>query len=333
LSTIRDVAREAGVGLGTVSRVLNGGANVSDATRNRIEETMRRLDYRPNLVARALSRRQSDVLEVIVPLVTREFYVEVLRGIEEALAPTTYALVIHTVERAQDRKRIFGAERELTRRDGILIASLTPPESFVDQLIEDGTPAVLIDGEHPRLPSVGVDHDDALRQVVAHLTASGRSRIALIDRADDPFGPARASARQSGFRRALDAAGMPIDPELELIAGYSADGGRHAVEQLLDARPAIDAVIAGSDIQAIGAIDGIRARGLNVPDDIAAVGYNDIEVARYLDLATVQVPMRAMGRRATEILLAAIEGNAEPASHASFAAKLVVRGTAPAPKS
>ena len=325
VTTIRDVAREAGVGVGTVSRVLSGHPSVAPATRARVQSAMQELNYHPNAVARALSRRRTDTLEIIMPLFTREFYVEVLRGIEEALAATDYALVIRTVERPQDRTRAFG---QLARADGIVIVSLTPPSSFLKQLASAKTPAVLIDAVHPKLSSIDVDHEEAARCAVTHFIETGHRRIGLIDRANDPFGPASESGRQRGYRQALTEAGLPDDPELQLIAGYTVEGGRGGAKQLLERPDPPTAILAGTEVRAIGAIDAARARGLSVPGDLAVIGYNDIDIARHIDLASVRVPMRAMGKRATELLLETIEQPEAEPQLIRFPAELVIRGSA-----
>ena len=204
-ATIRDVAREAGVGIGTVSRVLSGRAPVAPATRARVEAAMRKLGYHPSRAAQALSRRRTNTIAVVVPLFTRYFYVEVLRGIEEALDETGYALVIHSVERAADRDRAFGDLVESQRADGALIVSLAPDSALIESLRALHLPAVLIDSSHPALPSVVVDHERAAAEATRHLLRLGHRRVALIDRKEDPFSPEAASARIPGYRRALAA--------------------------------------------------------------------------------------------------------------------------------
>jgi DNA-binding LacI/PurR family transcriptional regulator len=325
LTTIRDVAREAGVGVGTVSRVLSGHASVAPATRARVQTAMEQLNYHPSAVARALSRRRTDTLEIIMPLFTREFYVEVLRGIEEALASTDYALVIRTVERPQDRTRAFS---QIGRADGIVIVSLTPSASFVKQLENAKTPVVLIDAVHPKLPSIDVDHEQAAMSAVMHFIKTGHRRIGLIDRANDPFGPASESGRQRGYRRALAEAGLPLDRDLELVASYTAEGGRDGANRLFELPDPPTAILTGSDIQAIGVIDAARSRGLAIPGDLAVIGYNDIDISRHIDLASVRVPMRAMGKRATELLLSMIEHIPVDEPITRFPAELIIRNSA-----
>jgi DNA-binding LacI/PurR family transcriptional regulator len=200
MATIHDVAREAGVGLGTVSRVLSESPNVAPATRRRVEAAMTRLDYRPSPAARALRRKRTDTLEIVVPMFTRDFYVEVLRGIEAALLETDFSLVIRTVERAGDRDRVFARVGERGGADGLLIVSLAPTPELLQRLRVSQVCAVLIDGQVPELPSVAVDHEPISMQAMQHLLDLGRRHIALIDRRNDPFVPTAVSGRQTGSR-------------------------------------------------------------------------------------------------------------------------------------
>ena len=158
LATIRDVAREAGVGVGTVSRVLGGQPRVAPATREKVEAAIERLGYHPNAAAQALSRKRTDTLEVAVPLVSRDFYVEVLRGIEIALEGSGYSLLIRTIERAEDRARVFAALAAPGRADGAIIVSQAPTPALVRRLDAERMPAVLVDGLCSKLPSIAVDN-------------------------------------------------------------------------------------------------------------------------------------------------------------------------------
>lgn len=198
MPTIRDVAREAGVGVGTVSRVLGDHPRVAPATRARVEDAVRRLGYRPSPAARALARGQSHTLEVVMPLITRHGYVELLRGIEDGLAESDYALVIRTIERPAARERAFADLGHTSRADGIIFVNLVPPEAVIDRLRQARVPVVLVDRAHPDLPWVAVDHAAAAAAAVRGLIELGHRRIALVDH---PAGGADAgSAGRSGAR-------------------------------------------------------------------------------------------------------------------------------------
>ena len=326
MPTIRDVAREAGVGVGTVSRVLGDQARVAPATRARVEATITRLGFRPSPVARALSRHRTTTLEVIVPLITRDFYVEVLRGVEAALDATAYALLIRTIERPADRDRVFTALAARDRADGALIVSQSPTIDLLARLAAQRSPAVLVDAVDPRLPSVAVDHEGAAATAVRHLLGLGHRRIALVDHAATPFAQGSPAGRRRGYRAALAEAGVRPQPTDEVVTAFSPAGGEAALATLLGQPVPPTAVFVGSDVQAAGVLAGARRLGRRVPDDLAVVGYNDIELAGYLGLTTMRVPMREMGQRGVELLLAAIE--APPvAPQILLTADLVVRET------
>ena len=290
MATIRDVAREAGVGLGTVSRVISNSPGVAPETRTKIEETMRRLGYTPSSVARALSRRRTDTLAVILPVFSLDFYVEILRGIERAIESTDYSLIIQTVERRADRDRIFRSTGLQYRVDGVIVVSLTPPRAFLDVLADRGLPAVKIDGIHPRLPSVEIDREAALIAVVDHLYGLGHRRIAFVDRKDDPASKAMSGDRCGFFESAMAAKNLPVASEYTMLTDYSTEGGKIAVAHLLALPSPPTAIVAASDIQALGILEEAHDRGLRIPEDLAVTGQNDIGIASYVGLTTSSRP-------------------------------------------
>ncbi len=327
MPTIRDVAREAGVGVGTVSRVLGNQPRVAPATRARVEAAITRLGYRPSPVARALSRQRTYSLEVAVPLITSDFYVEVLRGIETALDETGYALLIRTIERAVDRDRVFAALASRERADGAIIVSQAPTTTLLARLAAEDAPAVLVDALHPDLPSIAIDHEAAAATAVRHLLEQGHRRIALVDHAETPFAQGSPRGRRRGYRAALVAAGVNPRPSDEIVTEFNAGGGDAALAALLAQPDPPTAVFAGSDVQAAGILAATRRLRLRVPEDLAIVGYNDIELARYLGLTTMRVPMREMGRRGVELLFAAIEAPDIVVPQTLLTAALVIRET------
>src|SRR5438067_6060085 len=144
MPTSMDVAREAGVGIGTVSRVINGNPLVSEATRQRVLAVIERLGYQPSPIARAFGRRRTDKLEVLVPMFAQSFVLEILQGVEDALADTDYALVVRTVEDADQRDRVFQECCVRGRTDGVLVVWMAPTERFVERLDAEQLPAVLL---------------------------------------------------------------------------------------------------------------------------------------------------------------------------------------------
>lgn len=331
MPTIRDVAREAGVGVGTVSRVLGGRPRVAPETRARVEAAVQRLGYRPSSAARALSRRRTHTLEVVVPLVTRHFYVEVLRGIEAALAETDYALVIRTIERTVAREHALTALGHGDRADGVIVVSLTPTTGLRERLAAARLPAVLVDAAHPDLPGVAVDHASAAAAANRYLIGLGHRRVALVDQPEEALAPAQSRDRERGYRIALAEAGVRPRPEYEVSSDSSPEGGMAAAEALLSLPEPPTAVFVGSDTQAVGVIEAARRLGRRVPRDLSVVGYGDIEMSRHVGLTSVRVPVRELGRRGVELLLVALEGPLDPPHQILLDAELIVRRSAAAP--
>jgi DNA-binding LacI/PurR family transcriptional regulator len=315
------------VGIGTASRSLSGNPHVADQTRAHVRAVADRLGFRPSRIARAFSRGRTQTLELLVPLVTQHFYVEVLRGIEEALASTEYSLLIRTIERRTDRERVMRGPELRGRVDGALLVSLNPTRGLISRVTRAGLPLVLVDAEHPHLTSVGVDHATAAANAIRHLIKLGHQRIALVDHAEDPFASTYPSARHRGYRVALAGAGLKPEPLYERVTDFSPQAGAEALGQLLALPNPPTAVFAGSDSQAMGILEGARQVGARVPDDLAVVGYNDIELAAYLGLTTVHIPMRTMGRTGVELLVEAIEHPEIPPERVLLPAELIVRRT------
>jgi DNA-binding LacI/PurR family transcriptional regulator len=329
--TIADVAREARVGIGTVSRVLNASPLVSPATRMRVQAAMERLRYQPSPIARAFGGRRTHTIDVLVPLFAQAFFLELFAGIEDAIADAKYRLRIRMMETRRDRDRQFAECCIRGQSDGALVVWVPPTDSLVDCLTENGVPLVLVNAAHPRLSTVAVDHDAAAARAVTYCAGLGHRRIGLIDRLQDPFADAGESVCRTGYLRGLAEASLSRLEAYERLASLDARGGGAAMETLLALEQPPTAVIVGSDAQAIGALSAARAQGWRVPHDVSVVAYNDNDVVRYLGLTTIQVPLRALGRLATEKLLAAVADPNLPPSTTYLPTELVVRKTCAPP--
>jgi len=328
--TIQDVAGRAGVGAGTVSRVLNANANVSERTRRRVEAANDELGYKPDVAARALRRGRTGTIGAVVPFFTKHFYVEVLRAVARATAATDLSLIVFDIERREERERALGQVTAHGFLDGLLTVSLVPNDAELRAIAASGLQLVLIDGSHPALSGVEVDHAHGAYLAVRHLVQLGHRRIALIGRPDDPFergfGP-----RLEGYRRALADANLDVDSSLLIAGEYSRESGRQAMEGLLTLAERPTAVFAASDLQAIGAMEAIREAGLRVPEDLAVVGYNDIELAEYLGLTTVRLPTATMGEIGVRLLCESLAGDQVTPRRVRLRGELVVRRTSGGP--
>jgi DNA-binding LacI/PurR family transcriptional regulator len=305
---------------------------VAPQTRARVLAAAERLGYRPNPVARAFARRRTHTIEVVVPLLSAYVYVEILRGIEQALSDSNYTLVIRTIEHAADRARTFEVCCDPDRADGVLIVGLRPPDAVVQRLGRSRLPVVLVESEHPDLPSVVLDYEAAAAAAVRHCVALGHQRIGLIDRDDDPLNPTPDSRRRDGYRSEMQAAGLDVPNGYECTTPMTPQAGAEAVVDLLALSDPPTAVIVASDVQAIGALEAARRRGVRVPEDLSVVGNHDIELAEYLGLTTVRAPIRELGRRGAELLLGALDGSTALEPRAiRLPMQLVVRTTCSPP--
>jgi DNA-binding LacI/PurR family transcriptional regulator len=325
--TISDVARAAGVGIGTVSRVINRSPLVSAATRARVLAAIERLGYQPSSIARAFGRRTTHKLELLVPLFAAPFFLDIMRGVEEGLADSDYTLLVRTIDGPADRERVFSACCKRGRADGVLVVWTPPTEAFVERLASEALPAVLLNAESPNLLAVAVDHTAAAHRAVTYCAGLGHRRIALIDRFADPFATSGEGVCQVGYRTALADGGLTQLPDYEHVVPLDPQAGSRAFATLQAQPQAPTAIVVGSDTQAIGVLDAARTAGLRVPRDVSIVGYNDNPIAAYLGLTTMRVPLRALGRLATEVLLAALSEPVAPPTTTYLPTELVVRRT------
>jgi LacI family transcriptional regulator len=308
--TIKDVARQAGVSQMTVSRVINGRANVSPEARRRVEHAISELGYVPSRLARGLSGRRTGTLALIVPDVANPFFTLIVRGAEDVARRAGYRVILC------DTRADLGVEREVIeemiahRVEGILIAPVNDhSRDHLRRLAKFAVPFVLIDRTVP-----GVDSDVVLgdsvggaEQLVEHLISLGHRRIGLLIESDEV---STARDRRRGYEAALAAAGIPLDPALVVSGTVDPRGGSEGMGRLLalDDRPT--AVFTVNNLVALGAIEAVRAAGLSVPDDVALVCFDDIEYASrlYPFLTVMEQPAETFGTLSTQLLLERIQG-------------------------
>jgi DNA-binding LacI/PurR family transcriptional regulator len=310
-ATIRDVARRAGVGLGTVSRVLNNSPFVSGATRERVLAVIDELHYVPNITARRLSLGKTLTIAVIVPFFTRPSFIERLRGIEHTLTESDYDLIIYNVETVKRRDECMRKIPHRDSADGVLILSLSPQDEDIPYLVRADVPIVLVDANHASLAALNrviVDDGDGGRKATQYLIDLGHRKIGFVsDYLKDPFNFTSSRDRYHGYRQALATSGIPFRPEYHAQGPHGRFEARMLATRLLkmDDRPT--AIFAASDTQAMGVVEAARDLDLNVPQELSIIGYDDIEVAEYLGLTTVRQMLYESGQRGVELLLDAIE--------------------------
>ncbi len=303
IATIRDVAQKAGVGIGTVSRVLNDRAAVSQETRQRVLAAIAELNYSPNLAARRLSRGKTMVLGALVPYFTNPSVVRRLQGVVSIVTSSQYDLVLFDVESVERRDSYV---RNVLRRqivDGLLMISLTPTDEDVADLQRAQMPTVLVDAYHPQLSRVVVDNVAGGYMATRHLIDLGHRRIAYIsDFLDDPFNsPVR--DRFTGYCQALAEAGIAFRPEYHLQGVHGRSAARQMTQHLLSLPEPPTAIFAYSDTQAIGVLEEAEAQGLAVPHHLSLVGFDNIEASEYLHITTISQSLYESGICGCELLL------------------------------
>jgi len=328
--TLEQVAARAGVGRGTVSRVINGSPHVTDRTREAVLRAIDELGYVPNRAARALVTQRTDTVALLISeseerIFGEPFFAGIVRGISTAITASSRQLVLAMAQSTDGHTRL---EHYLTGQhvDGVLLLSLHGDDPLPDHLLARGLPVVL--GGRPAGWSGGryvdVDNRAGARSATEHLLSRGRRRIATI------AGPRDMSAgleRLEGYRQALAAAGH--DPATAAVADgdFSEPSGVRAMRELLDKVPDLDAVFAASDPMAVGALTVLRERGRRVPGDVAVVGFDDSPVSQHTDppLTSVHQPAERMGQEMATLLLAQMEGRAGPDDSVILPTELVIR--------
>jgi LacI family transcriptional regulator len=328
-ATIYDVAERSGVSISTISRVLNAPDKVNTETRARVFRAIDDLDFVPKAEARARALQQNSRIGVVTPFFTAPSFVQRLRGIAGALSNANSELVIYTVDSS---KRLQGylASLPLTRNlDGLVIMSLPVGEPEARRLLEHEIPTVLIEYPHPELNSVEIDDVAGGRLAAQYLLKKGHRRIAFLGDTDLPeYAIHPVSRRLVGFRQALGEAGIVTPEPLVRLAPYTQEQTRQVANELLHLPEPPTAIFAATDFQALGVLKAARQLQVRVPEDLAVIGFDDLDWAEYADLTTVRQHLDESGRLAVEILLSHITDPSRPPQHVHIPLSIIERATA-----
>jgi DNA-binding LacI/PurR family transcriptional regulator len=328
--TLEEVAAVAGVGRGTASRVINGGAKVSERARRAVESAIAELGYVPNRAARTLVTQRTDAVALVIAeseerVFGEPFFAGVVRGIGSALGHARLQLVLLLADTAHRDRRL---DDYLTRQhvDGVLLLSLHDDDRLPERIRAHGLPVVLGGRVTEDQPGAYVDADNALgaRLAVDHLVHRGRRRIATI------AGPADmvvGRTRHQGYLAGLAGAGLDPDEGLVVRGDFSQDSGESGMRVLLSRRPALDAVFCANDLMAAGALRVLREAGLDVPREVSVVGFDDAPLAQstHPPLTTVHQSPELMGREMVALLLETMRHPDQPPAPRLLETRLVVR--------
>jgi LacI family transcriptional regulator len=310
--TIADVARHADVSIATVSRVLNGTVPVQPEKADRVRLAMDELQFVPRHAARVLASKRTNTIGLILPEISGAFFSPMLKGIEAGAHEAGYDLLIHSTQQQTSARRQLGEHNT----DGLLIFTNSLAERELERLHNFNFPMVLLHQTPPealKIPVITIENKDGAAILVDHLIERhGRRRIVFLQ---GPDGHEDSDWRERGYHESLEAHNIPFDPDFIAAGGFDDEEAFASMQQLLMDGLEFDAVFAGDDDAAIGAMRALKLAGRIVPQDVAVVGFDDVPFARYLSpaLTTVRAPIEEVGREAVRQLAKLMSGEpAEP---------------------
>jgi DNA-binding LacI/PurR family transcriptional regulator len=327
---LEDIARLAGVSRSTVSRVINDNPNVNQDTRRRVLEVIEQQQYRPHHIARALATRRTHVISLVIPesvtfTFSDPFITVVTDHVMKHARQSGYAVMLWLGDPDETGEQYF--ERILGNRlsDGVIVVSAVIDDPLIPRLQDARFPFIIIGPpSRPDVHYVDIDNLGGARTAVSYLIEQGRRRIGMIT---GPLNMLAARHRVDGYRAALEAAGLPFDDSLLLEGRYTEQAGYQCMRALLE--HGVDALFAGSDVIALGAIRAIHERGFSIPQDISLIGFDDISLAAMTTPALTTVRQRAdqLGVHATQALIDLVEGRLDKRLELVLPVQLVIRET------
>lgn len=333
--TMRDVADRAGVSTATVSRVLNGRADVAAGLRERVRDAMSELGYHPNGPARGLRTRTSSLLGLIIPDITNPFFTAIARGLEDVAQDAGYSLVIANADEDVDKERRYLEVAAAEQMAGVVLSAGSTRESRLDGLGglngldglgDRGMPVVVVDQRlrHEAVDSVRVNNRASAQAATAALLDLGCRRVGMV------AGPASTSTgadRLAGYRAAMRASGRSTGEVDGLVVReeYRIEGGYAGTLALAQRVPDLDGLLVANNVMTLGALDALEELGIEVPEQLAVVGFDDLPWASgaYRRISVVRQPAYEIGRTAGELLLQRIRGPRSDPRHLVLAAELV----------
>lgn len=302
-ASIKDVAREAGVSIATVSRVLNGIDVVNDETKKKVLDTIEKLDYRPNILARSLKTQKSSTIGIIIPDISNPIYPEIVRGAEDVASIYNYNIMLCNTDLDLEReKESFKVLRE-KMVDGVIYMSNALEGDIKDLIKTMDVPTVLVGTIESEkvIPSVGIDSYAASYEAVRYLIEKGNKNIAYIGYDEEKS--SEYSRIYKGYKKAIEET-LEFNKNLVYFGSLKAEDGYKGIGEILE-RGKVDAVFCANDEVAMGTINGLREKGIEVPRDVEVVGFDDIALASiyYPKLTTVSKPLYDMGSVGMRLLI------------------------------
>ena len=327
--TIYDVAKHAGVSITTVSRMMNDPNKVNPETRKRVLASIDALGFVPKAEARVRAMQRNGRIGVITPFFTAPSFVQRLRGIAGALSPLNFELIIYTVDSTDHLQRYLSTLPLTGNLDGLIILSLPVGDQDAQRLVNHGLPTMLVEYPHPRLNFVEIDDVQGGYMAATYLLKKGHRRIAFLGDTDLPeYAIHPVSLRLIGFRQALEETGIDLPDMFVRLAPYSQEQTRQVARELLSLPRPPTAIFAATDFQALGVLKVARQLNVDVPEQLAVIGFDDLDMAEYADLTTISQHLDESGRLAVEILIAQIESPSQLPRHVKIPLNIIERTTA-----
>ena len=331
--TSQDVAKRAGVSIATVSRVLNDSPHVRPAVKHKVLRAVKALNFQPNRTAQRLRARQSKVLGLVISDIQNHFFTSVVRGIEDVAYHNGYSLVLCNSDEDPAKEKLYIDVMRAESVAGVIIASASEAKPHIDDLLDAQIPVVALDRriKDRRVDSVLTTNAQGAYAAVTHLIGLGHRCIGFISL---PLTRTTGRERFEGYQRALRENGLPVARARVRISNAKQPGGHAAALDLLTSQPCLTALFAANNLTTLGALDAIRERGLEIPDDISIIGFDDMPWATLLrpPLTAIAQPTYELGQQAAELLLARLKDPGRPVSHVQLNTTLVVRGSTSAPR-
>jgi DNA-binding LacI/PurR family transcriptional regulator len=328
MTTLRDVAKLAGVSTSTVSRALSRPELVNRRTRARVEEASRALGYSPSRVARRLrvERGRANLVGLIIPDLQNPFFAELARGVEDAAQRHGFTVLIGNSDEEQEKERRYLQVMQAESVDGVILPPISERDPAAMELVRSGMPVVLVDRKlaDARTDTVVADNVGGAYQATEHLLGLGHLRIGFIEGRPEV---STSRERLEGYARALASHGIEVEPELVRAGDSRQQSGRRLATELLELSDSPTAMLVGNSLMTLGAVESIQRKGLRIPEDVALVGYDDMPWALAMNppLTVVRQPGYELGHRAMELLLARVENPDRSTVMVVLEPELVVR--------
>ncbi|MEN8098166.1 MAG: LacI family DNA-binding transcriptional regulator [Chloroflexota bacterium] len=333
-TTMADVAREAGVSLMTVSRVINNKDEISEDTRQRVQKVITRLGYRPSGIARSLAGRQTYTIGLIVPDIANPYFSGIAQGVATITNAENFSVLLCDCDEDPDLEITMLDVLDEKRVDGVIVAAPRTSSKVLLPALAYYSNIVIInrlfeESDHTHVGAFVLSDNELGGYLITQCLISHRhSRIGFLGGPKTSYGLAR---RMEGYKKALAEAGLEFDPEIIRNCAPTVEGGKTNVSELLSSHPDITALFCFNDLVAIGAIQQCHQLGLRIPDDLAIFGYDDIPMATWItpSLSTCQVNFEQIGREAAKLLINRISNCDEECENIIMQPKLIIRDSAP----